>query len=71
MSSRGREILAEVAFEEATHEFLKGHALGVEFGAVKRDALQVLHALRQDGRIDVDRIGEDVRLGCFLRVIES
>lgn len=56
------EVLAEIALEKSAHELLESHALGVEFGAVERNSLQMLHALRENGRIDVDLVGEDIRL---------
>ena len=39
------EVLAEIAFEEASHELLEGDALGVEVGAVEGYAFEVFHAL--------------------------
>ncbi len=64
------EVLAEIALEETAHELLEGDALGVEFGAVERNAFQVFHALREDGRIDVDLVGEDIRLLFLLGLVE-
>jgi hypothetical protein len=64
------EILAEVALEETAHERLEGDALGVEFGAVKGDAFQMLDALRKDGRLDVDLVSEDIRLQFLLSDVE-
>ena len=62
--------MAEVALEEAAHEFLERDALGVEFRAVERDALQMFNDLREDRWFDADFVGEDVRLQFLLVGIE-
>ena len=66
----GREVLAEVALKEASHELLEGDALGVQLRAVQGDAFQMLHALGQDGGFNVDAFGEYVRLPLFFVLIE-
>src|ERR1022692_882208 len=66
-----RKVLTEVAFEESSHEFLKGHALGIEFGSLERDTLQMLDAQREDGWIDVDLVRKDIRLSLLLRIVEA
>lgn len=65
------KVLSEVPLEEAAQELLKGDAFGVEFGTVERDAFEVFDALRQDRRVDVDAVGENVRLAGLLGVIEA
>ena len=64
------EILAEVALEKAAHEFLEGDALGVEIGAGEADGFKVIDDLREDGRLDVDAVGEDIRLARLLGLVE-
>src|SRR5260364_6671 len=66
-----RKVLTEIAFKKAAHEFLKSHALGVEFGAVKGNAFQMFHTLGKNRRVGVNLLRDHARLPCLLSLIES
>ena len=65
------EVLAEIAFEESSHELLEGDALGVEVGAVEGYTFEVLHALGENRRVDGDGVGEHAGFTLLLNGVEA
>lgn len=62
--------MAKVAFEKSAHEFLESYAFRVEFRAVERDTFKMLHALRENRRINIDPAFKNGRVLLFLRVVK-